>query len=215
VNPGDTRASGPGPSAPPAAAKAGTDEKKGYWQSASPAKKASLVMAPLALGLAYWMLQDPPPPPPPKILTAASHKAADPHGAPGAGALSVAGSAGSVSAPPPSAGASAHDPPSAGVGANAGGSTNDGGSTNAAASAVGATRSDPAAGGAASSAAAKKAPTLPPGKRTADRQALDAVASGSIDDAVRQYGDLANAHADVPAYQEAARILREKASRAR
>jgi predicted Zn-dependent protease len=55
-----------------------------------------------------------------------------------------------------------------------------------------------------------KQPPLAPGKRTAERMALDAVAAGSFDEAANLLTALSAAHPDDPSYKEAARILREK-----
>jgi hypothetical protein len=48
------------------------------------------------------------------------------------------------------------------------------------------------------------------GGKTAQREAADAVAAGAFDEAAKLYEELAKAHPDVPAYAEAARILRAK-----
>jgi hypothetical protein len=199
--PVDPRATPAGPSAAPVATPPDAPNdatKQGYWQSASPVKKASLVMAPFALALAYWMLQDPPPAPPPKVLSN-THKPSDAQaaiegGAPqSSAATQVTAEAGAARALPVERVDAA-----------------DAGHPSHAVDAV------PVAPAASNAPTPKKTlGALAAGKRTADRQALDAVANGSFDDAIKQYGDLANAHADVPAYQEAARILQEKAARGR
>ena len=207
--PPDPRAAPTGASAPPPPAVKtgeGDETKKGYWQTASPVKKASLVMAPFALGLAYWMLQDPPPAPPPKVLSNV-HKTSDARAA-----LDAGGPAPSASAQPRPEGSAAagiapapSDAPARAAIVDAGPTAHPAGPDAA-----------PIAPAPASAPAPKKGPTpLAVGKRTADRQALDAVENGSFDEAAKEYADLATAHADVPAYKDAARILQDKASRGR
>ncbi|MFT3774327.1 MAG: hypothetical protein QM820_53890 [Minicystis sp.] len=49
--------------------------------------------------------------------------------------------------------------------------------------------------------------------KTREREAADAVAVGSYDKAARLYEELAKAHPDVPAYAEAARIMKAKAGK--
>lgn len=51
------------------------------------------------------------------------------------------------------------------------------------------------------------------GAKTLPREAADAVAVGAYDKAARLYEGLAKAHPEVPAYAEAARIMRAKAGR--
>jgi hypothetical protein len=66
------------------------------------------------------------------------------------------------------------------------------------------------------------APVQPSGKasaapassaKTPQREAADAVAGGAYDKAARLYEELARAHPEVPAYAEAARIMKAKAGR--
>ncbi|MCL2447900.1 MAG: hypothetical protein FWD17_03020 [Polyangiaceae bacterium] len=210
----------------PAAAKTGPQEKKAYgqsggapagpsawqvWQDASPLKKALIVIAPITLGVAAWTLLESPAPPPQQGPSAAAQKPA---------AIAPEAKAFPPAEGTPAAALLRGESPrtnnpsglaqrTAVAGAAADAARAGSAPSGSAASAV-------APSGSASPAPAKKTPsTQPPGTRTPERQALDAVAAGSFDDAAKQYGDLASAHADIPAYQEAARILREKASRAR
>ena len=55
---------------------------------------------------------------------------------------------------------------------------------------------------------------LPTGRRTPDRDAIDAVAMGAFDEAAQRYASLATAHPDSTAYKDAARILADKVGRA-
>jgi hypothetical protein len=48
------------------------------------------------------------------------------------------------------------------------------------------------------------------GKRTLERMAVDALAAGAATEAIALYDELATQHPDVPAYREAARILRAR-----
>jgi hypothetical protein len=61
------------------------------------------------------------------------------------------------------------------------------------------------------SAAPSAAPTST--AKTPQREAADAVAVGAYDKAARLYEELAKAHPDVPAYAEAARIMKAKAGK--
>lgn len=53
-------------------------------------------------------------------------------------------------------------------------------------------------------------PPAPPGGKTPERLAVDAVVAGAYADAARRYETLAREHPDKPVYEEAARILRSK-----
>jgi hypothetical protein len=162
-------------------------ELKAFWKASSPVKKASLVMAPFALTLAYWMLQAPPPLPPPVPLHTAG---------------STTDGKTSPTAPPASAAASISAPsPSAPVAATDG------------ASSPKAPTASPAPAPSKITAESPKGGAR--GKRTQERQALDAVAEGQFDEAAKRYEALAALHPEVPAYRDAVRILREKASHAR
>jgi hypothetical protein len=175
---------------PPAA-----EPKKGYWQSASTVKKITLVLMPFAFYFSYVMLVDDPRAPP-KVLVPASvgsaHRSpADVRSAPTVAAALV---------PPGDSGAT--------------------GAADVAGEAL--VGRAPTVVPAAVLVAApflpipKPAPTPPPvpqkgaTRRTAEREALDAVAGGAFGDAARDYDALAVAHPDDPSLKEAARILRQK-----
>jgi len=49
--------------------------------------------------------------------------------------------------------------------------------------------------------------------KTPQREAADAVAAGAFDRAARLYEELARAHPEVPAYAEAARIMKARAGK--
>lgn len=202
-----TNASSPGvqplpapqePTSPAAAGAAkGASEVKAYWQSASPVKKATLILMPFALVMSYLMLQPEAPPPPPKIIVgagAAAKRAGTLHD----GGVSVSGA--SLVQTSEAGGASGE------VGA---GEAADGGAGEAA-SAGAVDQAGTATVPSGHPEAPPKLVALPPGKRTPDRVALDAVAAGSFDEASRLFGALAAAHPDDPTYKDAARILREK-----
>ncbi|XYH94733.1 hypothetical protein ACMHYB_43975 [Sorangium sp. So ce1128] len=53
----------------------------------------------------------------------------------------------------------------------------------------------------------------PPGKKTLQRQAVDAMAAGDHERAARLYEELARDQPDVPAYADALRIVRTKAAK--
>ena len=186
----------PAPQEPTSPGAAGA---KGYWQSASPVKKATLILMPFALVMSYFMLQPEAPPPPPKILTGA--------GAAGKRAATLRDGGVSIS------GASLVQASDAGgvpaqVGASEVSDSGAGESTSAGPADQAATTTIPSGH---PEAPPKLAP-LPPGKRTPERVALDAVAAGSFDEATRLFSALATAHPDDPTYKDAARILREKST---
>jgi hypothetical protein len=182
------------PTHPGAADVPGAATVKGYWQAASPVKKATLVLMPFALVMSYFMLQPEAPPPPPKVIAgaAASAKRA---GTLRDGGMAAAGSSANALS---DAGAAAHEVPEGVVAAG----TASGGATDEAPTTA-PPESHP------ETPPPKLAP-LAPGKRTAERMALDAVAAGSFDEAAKLLAALAAAHPDDPSYKEAARILREK-----
>jgi hypothetical protein len=167
----------------------------GYWQSASMVKKITLVLMPFALGLSYFMLVPEPPAPPAKVVpgAGASAKRAAQARDSGAAEARAAGAAGSVT----EGGA-----PIAEVTADAGGANEVPDQPSAAVVSP------------VPDNAPKMAP-LPRGARTPERQALDAVAAGSFDEASKLYTTLAASHPDDPSYKEAARILREKTGQTR
>ncbi|MGO8992734.1 MAG: hypothetical protein ACLQVI_05365 [Polyangiaceae bacterium] len=188
----------PGPSADTNPGTASATNVKGYWQSASPVKKATLVLMPFALVMSYLMLQPEAPPPPPKVIAAAGSAAKH------AAALRDAGVAPASSAQASTSDAS--DTASAVAAGASGGSLAGGGAADAASDQA----TTPPAPLDGHPEAAPKLSALPPGKRTPERLALDAVAAGSFDEASKQYAALAAAHPDDPSYKEAARILRDK-----
>ncbi len=59
-------------------------------------------------------------------------------------------------------------------------------------------------------ASAPGSPKTDPAKKTTEREAVDAVAAGQYELAAKLYEALAKEHPEVPAYKEAARILRAK-----
>lgn len=137
------------------------DSMKAMWKSASPVKKVTLALMPLAVLATLFMLRDQP---------------AKRVRAPGAPASAHA--TGAAPGPVPSA-----DRVSSGAGV---------------------TKAD----------APKAPPTFIPakaGQRTPAREALEAAAAGSFEDAAGAYEALASAHPDDPSFKEAARILRAKA----
>lgn len=203
---GDARAGSP-PAGLAGASAHEEDEKpakdnglKAYWKTASAVKKISLVLMPFALYLSYWALRDPLPAAPPRLLATASSVASS--AGPGASASTTAKTAALSSAA--TAGASAGSP-AGGASAHPG--------------APGASGTAPAPAGSATPIPPRTmkpdagTPKLAPGKRTADRDAIDAVAAGSYDDAAKRYAALSAAHPDGTAYKEAARILADKAGR--
>jgi hypothetical protein len=192
---------------------------KGYWQAASGVKRISLVLMPIALYLSYWALRDPPPAPPPSLI-AATGASAHARGVPSASAAeAIPGAAPSATASTASAtsttGASPPTPttsasPAASALPTASASASASASAAAAASSV-----PPSAATHAPRAAPPVLAKLPAGKHTADREAIDAVASGNFDQAVTRYDALAAAHPDATAYKEAARILADKSGHPR
>jgi hypothetical protein len=175
--------------APPAAIQ--EEKPLNFWQAASPVKKATLVLMPFALIMAFLMLHDDPPKPP--------RVAAQKHAVRDAGALAAVAS---------------HDggAGSAAVDVDSGGATT---ATNNATNAIDAGAApngslDAKQDAKDQSSTGKPTPTAA-SKRTPERLALDKVAAGSFDDAAKQYDALVASHADDPSYKEAARILHEKA----
>jgi hypothetical protein len=170
--------------APPLAMQA--SKPPNFWQAASHVKKATLVLMPFALVMAFLMLRDDPAPPP-QVTRTAKHVVSDG----GALAATSAGDSGLASAAidaAVTAMATAGEPTDAAVAATSAPKQD--------------TKSEPAGG---------KVVVLTGANRTPERAALDAVAAGSFDDAAKRYEALASAHADDPSYKEAARILRDKA----
>jgi hypothetical protein len=205
--PGTPQAAQPG-QAPPA------EKPAGYWQSASPVKKAIIILMPFTLIMSYFMLQPEDAPPPAKVVAPAGSRSANAaadgghaalnDGAPDAGAA-LTNAANPASTAPDDAGATAAVTPPA---------TAD--TTQAVATAA-STKDGTKDGAKDGSDAAGKSPpkvaALPPGKRTLERQAVDAVAAGSFADALKLYEQLEAQHPDDPTFKEAARILKEKTER--
>ena len=193
VAPLHLQAASPPAVAPPAAnTRPGTEEKVGYWQSASGVKKATLILMPFALAMSYYMLRPEAPPPPPKVIAAAGAAAKR---------AAQARDGGSVAAAMPAT--------------DGGGASPDGSvSPDASEAELEQTASVVSPVPDSREPGPKTAP-LPRGARTPERQALDAVAAGSFEDAARLYAALAAAHPDDPSYKEAARILREKTGQPR
>jgi hypothetical protein len=189
-----------GSAAPPANTSPGRDrtpEKKlAFWHEASGVKKATLILMPFALVMSYFMLQPDPPPPPPKVIAGAgaSKRAAQARD----GGVIATGTA------PASGSDGGGDRAEAGGDAAATSEVSDQ-TTAAVVSPMPDSRPEPP----------PKVAPLPRGMRTPERQALDAVAAGSFDDASRLYTALSAVHPDDPSYKEAARILREKTGQPR
>ncbi len=180
---------------------------KAYWKTASAVKKISLVLMPFALYLSYWALRDPLPAAPPRLLgTATSATTSAKTGASASAKMAtpppVASAAGGIG---PASDASGHPGVPAGAASASSGSSASSGAPEPVAPAT------PAPARIAKADAG--APKLAPGRHTADRDAIDAVANGSYDDAARRYAALSAAHPDGAAYKEAARILADKAGR--
>jgi hypothetical protein len=171
-----------------------SEPTKGYWNSASTVKKATLILMPFALASSYLMLRNdprgqptviavPPRAPAPRASTNAVSTAPSAEANVRRSAPAVAVSAVAIAAAP---------------------SAVDG--------AQGGARQSPTDGSPASRLAAVFVPARQ-GRRTPEREALETVAAGSLEDAARDYDSLAVAHPDDPTFKEAARILRAKAGR--
>ena len=170
--------------AAPGMAAARDEPKKGYCQSASLVKKITLLLMPIALSLTFLMLR----------------KQSQPE-ATGPGRLPAA----SANRNAPESRTAA--PASAAVR-----------STAVAAASV--ARLEAPSASSSSRPVATVAPRPQPpsapataSARTPEREALEAVAAGSIEEAARDYDSLATAHPDDPNFKEAARILHAKAGR--
>ena len=181
------------------------DEKPGYWKSASNVKKATILLMPFVLVLSFFMLQDEEEGPPAKVL--------------GAGSGASAKHAADASASRADADASRADDASPAIEAGSLAQNGESPVTDASPQvAIAAIAPAIDAGAQATSAttgrdAGAKVAALPAGKRTPERLALDSVAAGSYAEAAKLYDALAVAHPDDPTFKEAARILREKASK--
>jgi hypothetical protein len=179
----------PGPGAPPDAAPppVAAPAKASWigerWREASGPKKALMVLMAPLIWACWVIFTDKPPPPRPSKPAASA--TANPSATPSAGSPS-AGSASSAAVPP----ATTSEPPPPVPSAKASAS-------------------------ASAKAAASAAPSSAPASsaKTPQREAADAVAQGSYDKAAKLYEELARAHPEVPAYAEAARIMRAKAER--
>ncbi len=162
---------------------------KARWKEATPVQRILVVLM-LPLLIAVWTIFSDDPPPPKR---APSKPAAS---------ATAAATAGSSADPPGSAAPAGSASPDADAG--------DAGDPDGGAQAPTGT-ADPSTPATAASVPAE-AP-LPPGKKTLQRQAVDAVAAGSYAEAAKLYEELAQANPDVPAYAEAARIMRAKAAK--
>jgi hypothetical protein len=163
------------------------EEPKGFWQSASAVKKATLILMPFAVIASYFMLQPEAPGPAPRVVNSAGSAAAKRTVPDGGASLPAANFAN----------------PELVVGA----------ATEAGVQGAGAAAIAADSRGARVDAGTAKIAPLTAGKKTPEREALDTAAAGSFDDAARRYDTLAAAHPGEPSYKEAARILRDKASR--
>lgn len=163
--------------------------KPSYWQEASPVKKATLILMPFALVLSYFMLLPDAPPPRPTATSAAQKRAAT---ARDAGSIARADAAAPIAAPVIV---------DAGALANAGDDDDDDDETAAPATSAVKNAGNPVADAGGSKGASKKTP---------ERAALDAVAAGTLDEALRDYTALAALHPDDPNFKEAVRVLRLK-----
>jgi hypothetical protein len=158
---------------------------KAKWKEATPVQKILVALMLPLLGAVLIIFSDDPPPPKP-----APGKKPAATAAPTATAMPT----GTATAAPTADATDAGAPPDPG----------DGGA-----------QAEPTATVVPTATAAPRAtePALPPGKKTLQRQAVDAVAAGSFEEAAKLYDELAKAHPEVPAYAEAARILRAKAAK--
>ena len=187
-----------GTASPEAAKK---DEKPGYWKSASNVKKATILLMPFVLVLSFFMLQDEEEGPPAKVLGTGTGASAKHAADASASRADVDASRAEDASPAIEAGALAQNGESPASDASA--QIAIAPAIDAGAQATNATSRD----------AGAKVAALPAGKRTPERLALDSVAAGSYAEAAKLYDALALAHPDDPTFKEAARILREKASK--
>jgi hypothetical protein len=164
---------------------------KARWEEASGPKKALVVLLPPLIGSVWIIFTEPPPrtarpaPPTASATVAASAQVA---------ASATAATSAQATAMPTGESSSASAAPLA--------------------------SSPPTVAATARPAETSRAVAPPPappapasGGKTAPREAADAVAAGAFDQAAKLYDELAKAHPDVPAYAEAARILRAKTKR--
>jgi hypothetical protein len=167
--------------------------RAGFWRSASPVKKVTVLLMPLAIVGSYFAFFPTEPPKPP---------------AGGRGSTAATASA-----------RTAGIASSSGAQANAGGSDRSRTSPPILSAAASAPAAPPSASAAPTVASARPA-TPPPktagrsssGGRSPEREALDSAAAGSFDEAAKRYDALAAAHPDNTVYKEAARILHAKAA---
>lgn len=163
------------------------------WRETSLVKKATLVLLPLAFVMVIFGFEDDPAPPKAKQKPAASASSAQGEDEPPkkkkpkkADDDDSTPAPSATTAPTPSHSASAPGPTPPGPGPAPSPST---------------------------SASAPGSPKTDPAKKSAEREAVDAVAAGQYELAAKLYEQLAKDHPDVPAYKEAARILRAKAKK--
>jgi hypothetical protein len=183
------------PAAPPPGAPA-KPAKPSYWQEASPVKKATLILMPFALVLSYFMLLPDAPPPRPTAASTAQKRGAAARDA-GAQARADAATAAPI---PPLLTADAGPLATA-----ASGDDDDDDESAATPAATGKPLPPRTPDAGAGKGASKKTP---------ERAALDAVAEGALDEALRDYTALAALHPDDPNLREAVRMLRLKTGHA-
>lgn len=188
--PGGAQPSGPGAAGASASKLAWV---KARWNEATVPQRVLLCLL-LPLLAAVWIIfTDDPPPPRRPAASAGSTPAAS------------ASSASSADPAATGAGAAPFDALDGGTAENDAGAPPDASST-----------AEPTATAVASSPPpAPSEPPLPAGKKTLQRQAVDAVAAGSYAEAAKLYEELAKEHPDVSAYAEAARIMRAKADKSK
>ena len=164
------------------------DSAKAMWKAASPVKKITLALMPVAVLATLFMLRDEP------------TKRVRPAGIPSAQTKSATpGPVAPLDRSPSEAGAAKAD--ARAVRSN----------SEVALAVI------PSSAAPSSLASALKAPPAfvfaKAGQRTPEREALEAVAAGSFEDAAGDYEALASAHPDDPTFKEAARVLHAKAGR--
>jgi len=163
------------------------------WKAASLAKKATVALLPVAFFAVYVLFGD-------NQSQAQRAQPAPRTSASAAASAAPQDSAPATVAPPPSVPTTQVPPPSTPPPPP---------STPAPPTARKAPERPSSASKRAPSSAAAEAPA-PPGGKTPERLAVDAVVAGAYADAARRYETLAHEHPDKPVYEEAARILRSK-----
>jgi hypothetical protein len=164
-------------------------KKAGFWRSASPVKKVTVLLMPLALVGSYFAFfpTEQPAPRTGPVSTGATAYARAAGVASPTGARADAGDVDRGRASPPGFSVAAAPPATPPVSADS-----------------------PVASAKQPAAPPKTAGRLSSGGRSAEREALDTAAAGSFEEAAKRYETLAAAHPDNIAYKEAARILHAK-----